>query len=292
MKFDFSKGVFNVFDVTITNQDLMEYFWIFVKIVLILIMTKIVIRAVTTIIEKFFMKQKQSRFGLNERKADTLSELLKSILKYGMYFVAIVGILETIGFELKTVLAVTSIAGVAIGFGAQSLVKDVISGFFILFEDQFAVGDYVVIENMSGIVETLGLRITKIRDFSGDLHIIPNGSIVKVTNKSRGNMRALVDVDIAYEEDIDRATHVIEKVNEEIKNDFKDVLVEGPQVLGITKFGESGITIRVVAKTIPMKQWDVEMELRKRIKYALDKERIEISYPRRVLVSHREGKEK
>jgi small conductance mechanosensitive channel len=195
-------------------------------------------------------------------------------------------IFEAVGFDITTVIAVTSIAGVAIGFGAQNLVKDIITGFFILFEDQFAVGDYITIEGMSGIVEVLGLRITKIRDFSGDLHIIPNGSITKVTNKSRGNMRALVEFQIAYEEDIDNAIKVINRVNKEMKKDFKQI-VEGPEVMGVTALGDFGVTIRVFAKTLPMEQWGVEVELRKKIKNALDMEGIEIPYPKRVLVEDR-----
>lgn len=289
MNFDFSKGFLSVFNVDIANGDIMRYVKIGATIIVILIITKILIRVISSLIERFFAKQKESRFGLSERKADTLSGLLKSILRYALYFIAIVAIAEQLMPNgIKTVLAVTSVAGVAIGFGAQSLVKDVISGFFILFEDQFAVGDYVQIDGMSGIVETLGLRITKLRDFSGDLHIVPNGSITKVTNKSRGNMRALVDVDIAYEEDINHAIKVIQSVSEEIKKDMTDI-VEGPEVLGVTKLGESGITIRVIARTIPMQQFGVEMELRKRIKYALDSEGIEIPYPRRVIVN--QGKE-
>lgn len=291
MGFDISKGVINVSNFNINSEEFMRYLWIGIKVIIIIVASKILIKVVGTLIERFFHKQKQSKFGLNERKSDTLSELLKSILRYATYFIAVMLIFETVGFDIKTVIAVTSIAGVAIGFGAQSLVKDIITGFFILFEDQFAVGDYVVIDTMSGIVEIVGLRITKIRDFSGDLHIIPNGSIIKVTNKSRGNMRALVEVDITYEEDVNHAIKVIEGVSNKIKDELKDIIVEGPQVLGVSRLGEFGVTIRVVAKTISMKQWEVEMELRKRIKYALDSEKIEIAYPRRVLITNKEGKD-
>jgi small conductance mechanosensitive channel len=192
-------------------------------------------------------------------------------------------IFDAIGVDIKTVLAVTSVAGVAVGFGAQSLVKDVISGFFILFEDQFSVGDYVEIEGKTGIVEVLGLRITKIRDFSGDIHIIPNGTISKVTNKSRGNMRALVDINIAYEEDAERAMRLIQEVGNDVKKVIPDI-VEGPSVIGITEFGEGGIKVRVVAKTLPMKQSDVETELRRKIKQAFERENIEMSYQRKIIV--------
>lgn len=254
------------------------------RAVFIIIVCLIIIKIGEAIIHSFFERQKKSRFGLNEKKAATLQELFKSLLRYAMYFVAAIWI-----FDIKTVIAVTGVAGVAIGFGAQNLVKDIISGVFILFEDQFAVGDYVVIDGFSGFVEAIGIRVTRLRDFSGDLHIIPNGTITKVTNKTRGNMRALVDVDIAYEEDIDHAIRAIKEVCEECKNEINDI-VEGPDVLGVVKLGESGITIRVVAKTIPLTQVAVEMELRRRIKYKLDKEGIEIPYPRRVILNKEGGK--
>lgn len=278
---DIKSQIVKYFGEVITYKELIKYAGLLIKAVLILIITKIFVKILSSIIEKFFERQKNSRFGINNRRADTLSELLKSIIRYVMYFIAIVWILDVLGFEIKTVLAVTSVAGVAIGFGAQNLVKDVITGFFILFEDQFAVGDFVTIDGMSGIVEALGLRITKIRDFSGDLHIIPNGNITNVTNKSRGKMRALVDIDIAYEEDTDKVIAIINKVLEDIKKEKKNI-TEGPSVLGITKFGEAGTTIRVVAKTNPMEQWDVEMEIRRRVKSALEDKGIHIQYPTRI----------
>ncbi|CDF58985.1 mechanosensitive ion channel family protein [Thermobrachium celere] len=268
----------------LTQEKIVDGTLKFSRAIAILVICLVIIKIGEKIIHSFFERQKRSKFGLNEKKAATLQELFKSLLRYSMYFVAAIWI-----FDIKTVIAVTGVAGVAIGFGAQNLVKDIISGVFILFEDQFAVGDYVVIDGLSGFVEAIGIRVTKLRDFSGDLHIIPNGTISKVTNKSRGNMRALVDVDIAYEEDIDHAIFVIKEVCDDVKKDIQDI-VEGPDVLGVVKLGESGITIRIVAKTIPMKQWAVEMELRRRIKYRLDKEGIEIPYPRRVILNKEGGK--
>lgn len=286
MDADITKYMLDLLKLDMKYAYILGYAYTIVKIVIIIILTKILIRLGSSIIERFFKKQKVLRFGLNERKADTLSELLKSILRYAAYFIAIMWIFESLGFDLTTVIAITGAAGVAIGFGAQNLVKDIISGFFILFEDQFAVGDYIVVDGMSGIVETLGLRITKLRDFSGDLHIIPNGSILKVTNKSRGNMRALVDIQIAYEEDIDNAIEVIKNVSEEMKKEFNQ-LVSGPEVVGVTNLGDFGVTIRIIAKTPPMEQWGIEAELRKRLKNALDEAGIEIPYPKRVLVENR-----
>lgn len=286
MDSDITKYVLDLLKVDEKYGYIIRYAYAILKIIIIIILSKILIRFGSSIIERFFKKQKTSRFGLNQRKADTLSELLKSILRYVIYFIAIMWIFDSLGFNLTTVIAFTGAAGVAIGFGAQNLVKDIITGFFILFEDQFAVGDYIIIEGMSGIVEVLGLRITKIRDFSGDLHIIPNGSITKVTNKSRGNMRALVEFQIAYEEDIDNAIRVINRVNEEMKKNFKQI-VDGPEVVGITNLGDFGITIRVTAKTLSMEQWGVEVELRKRIINALNLEGIEVPYLKRVVVENR-----
>lgn len=278
------KDFIEAFNKTFNYEKLTGYIFLFIKIVAILLITKIIIRVLSLFIERFFNKQKNSKFGMNGRKADTLCELLKSIVRYVMYFISIMWVFEIIGLDIKTLIAVTSVAGVAIGFGAQNLVKDVITGFFILFEDQFAVGDYVILDGMSGIVEALGLRITKIRDVTGDLHIIPNGSIGKVTNKSRGNMRAMVEVDISYEANVEYAMDTIRKVCIELKKEMPEI-VEGPEVLGITNFKDSGVTIRIIAKSVPMKQWDVEMELRKRIKKELDKNQIEIAYPTRVIVN-------
>jgi len=268
----------------INNLDLMGILEVVIKIIVILILMKVVIRLGSRLINNFFEKQKTTKFGLNDRKADTLKELFKSLLRYSVYVLSFIWIFETLGFDVKTLIAVTGVAGVAIGFGAQSLVRDVISGFFILMEDQFAVGDYVTIDGLSGVVEALGIRVTKLRDFSGDLHIIPNGSISKVTNRSRGNMRALVDVTVAYEEDVDRSIDLLKKICKEVRDDF-ETIVEGPEVLGVVNFLETGYVIRIVAKTLPMKQWDVEMELRRRIKSQFDKEKIQIAVPKRVIVN-------
>src|SRR5690606_22591446 len=161
------------------------------------------------------------------------------------------------------------------GIGAQSLVKDIITGFFILFEDQFSVGDYVKIGEYEGIVEELGVRVTKIRDFSGELHIIPNNNIGTVTNRARGAMRALVKVNVAYEEDINRVINVLNEVCKDIRK-AHDNIVDGPNILGISDLGEYGIELTIVAKTNPMEQWGIEREIRKRVKEAFDRENIEI----------------
>lgn len=255
---------------------------VLLKILIILILMYVSRRIGDSLINRSVAKQKKMKFSLDERKAKTVGSLLKSILKYTVYSIGIIGIINIIfsvlfGRELG--LAFGSIVGVAVGFGAQNLIKDVINGIFILFEDQFAVGDYVEIEGKSGLVESVEIRITKIRDFNGDLHIIPNGLISKVTNHSRGNIRVIVDVEIAYEEDVDRASQVISGICDRFGNE-KENIVEGPKVLGIVDISEGGVKIRVYSRVKPMTQWNTEMELRKEIKEGLQEAQIKVPYQR------------
>ncbi|MEW9121402.1 MAG: mechanosensitive ion channel family protein [Thermotaleaceae bacterium] len=265
------------------TEKLSTYMGALIKIVLIFLAAKITIRFMNIIIDKFFENRSKLRLTGDERRFDTLKDIIKSIFRYTVYFVAFTPILETLGINISSLIAAAGIGGLAIGFGAQNLVRDVITGFFILFEDQFHIGDYIETGGKSGIVEEMAIRVTKIRDFNGDLHIIPNGAIDKVTNRSRGIMRALVEVSIAYEENIERSLEVLKNLCTEIAEE-NDKIVEGPTVLGVNKLGESDVVIAIMAKTIPMEQWAVERELRKRIKERLDEKGIEIPYPRRVVI--------
>lgn len=252
------------------------------KIIIILIAVKIVSYLISKIVDKFLKNRAELKFFTNNKRATTIGGILKNIIKYTLYFIGIIMILDVFNVNTTSIIATAGIGGLAIGFGAQSLVKDVITGFFILAEDQYAVGDYVKIDSYEGIVEEIGLRVTKLRDFSGDLHIIPNGMIQIVTNKSRGAMRALVKVSIAYEEDVDNAISVFKKVCEEIKNSNKDI-VEGPDIIGVSDMDNVGVVITIVAKTKPMSQWAVEREIRKKALEALKKENIKIPYPKVIV---------
>jgi len=253
-------------------------------IIVILILTKIATKITKVLIDKFFEGKDRFKLKLEENRVNTLKSILKSLITYSIYFVAYTSIFEIIGIPIKALITAAGIGGLAIGFGAQNLVRDIITGFFILFEDQFAVGDYIEIDGKNGVVEEMALRITKIRDFSGDLHIIPNGAISKVTNRCRGNMRAKVDMSISYEENIERTIEVLNRVSEELKKE-SDNIIEGPIVLGVTSFGASDIVITTIAKVKPMTQWEVERLMRKKFKEAFDNEGIEIPYPKRVIYS-------
>ncbi|MDK2815309.1 MAG: moderate conductance mechanosensitive channel [Thermoanaerobacter sp.] len=249
-------------------------------IIKILVIAFIGIKIGDILISRFYKLQTKGKIQLPERKIGTLMSLTKNILRYVIYFIAAASILKIFNIEMTSILAVAGIGSLAIGFGAQNLVKDVISGFFVIFEDQFGVGDYITINNFSGLVEEVGLRTSKIRDFSGDLHIIPNGEIKTVTNHTRGSMRALVNVGVPYEEDVDKITNVLKQICEDIKKSRNDI-IDGPTVLGITDFQDSQVLITIVAKTEPMKQWEVEREIRYRIKKVFDQEKIAFPYPHR-----------
>lgn len=215
--------------------------------------------------------------------------LMKSSIKYIIYFIAFTAIIKFFGIEVTGLIATAGVGGLALGFGAQSLVRDIITGFFILFEEQFGVGHYVEVDGVDGIVEEMALRVTKIRDFSGDLHIIPNGKISRVTNKSAGKMRALVEIPIAYEENIDSAINVLKEASEKLKLE-NDKILEGPTVLGVSNLEKSAVVILIIAKTVPMEQWAVERLMRKRFKEALDDAGIKIPYEKSVIIQQKNNK--
>ncbi|WP_252231275.1 mechanosensitive ion channel family protein [Clostridium sp. ZBS15] len=254
------------------------------RILSVFILMYISIKIGNYLIKKFVERQIKSNtmLSLDSQRAKTLGEVLKSVLKYSVYFIGITSIISTLFNGLSFTFA--SMGGLAVGFGAQSLIKDLINGFFILFEDQFGVGDHITVGKFSGIVESIGIRTTIIKDFTGDIHSIPNGSIIEVTNHSRGNIRFIVDVDIAYEENIDNAISIIKEVCSNFEQGNEDI-GEPIEVLGVNALNASSVTIRVIGKSKPLKQWEMERELRKLIKLRLDKEGIEIPYPKTQLVS-------
>lgn len=234
-------------------------------------------------IDRLFLMKRSDKLPMSENKRKTLTGLLKSIVRYVTYFVVLINLLELLGIRTESLLTAAGIGGLAVGFGAQNLVKDVISGFFIIFEDHYRVGDYVETAGVAGIVEDIGIKSTRLRDFGGQLHIIPNGEITRVTNHSRGSMRAMVEIAVAYEEDIDRVLEVLEEVCREVR-DKRDDIVEGPIVLGVTKLGSSEVVVTILARTVPMQQWSVERDIRKAVMDRFAKENIEIPYPRVVYI--------
>lgn len=238
------------------------------------------------IIRASIQKTSKSR-KLTEGRTQTLENLGQSILSYVLIFIFIMMLMELIGLPIGPLLASAGIIGLAIGFGAQGLVSDIVTGFFILLERQLDVEDYVTTGGYDGVVEELGLRTTKIRGFDGTLHFVPNRELVGVSNHSRGNMRALVDIGIGYDENIDAAIEVLQKVCEDFEqNDER--FKEGPSVLGVQSLGSSDVVLRVLGKTENMQQWAVERDLRKAMKVALDQAGIEIPFPHQVFIERKE----
>lgn len=264
----------------ISIEKIQGFLFKILNVIFIVAIMFIMVKLGTKFIDKFIKKQSKMKVSLDIKKANTIGTLLKSILRYTVYFFGIASILTQIVGPISLTFA--GIGGVAIGFAAQNFVKDIINGFFILFEDQFTVGDYIDIEQKSGIVEGIGLRLTKIRDFNGDLHLIPNGNINTVTNHSRGSIRVLIDVDIAREEDIDNVIDILNSICENFKNN--ENMVDGPRVIGVTSIKEFGFTIRVVGRAKPMTQWECENALRREIKNILDLHKIKGPYPKSVVV--------
>ena len=238
-------------------------------IILVLFVARVVYKLVVFLLKRILVYRKWKTV-LDERKANTMFSLLQSVIFYLFTFTVLIHILQNLfNIDTAALLASAGILGVALGFGAQSLVKDVIGGFFIIFEDQYAVGEYVKIGEFIGTIEFIGIRATRIRAWSGELHIIPNGSINAATNYSRGKNVAKVEVQMPYGEDLERAMNVMRTVCANVPEEFGEVMIEAPVVQGITQFGERNVVLRVVAFTKPTEQWALERELRRQIHKAL-----------------------
>jgi moderate conductance mechanosensitive channel len=266
-----------------TNED----FWVklgegTLKIIIILVLCMIVTKVLKVAIHNIFKMRQKAPIRISERREATLLRLLDNVIRYVLYFIAMIMILDTFGVEVKAILAGAGIVGLAVGFGAQSLVKDVITGFFIIFEDQFAVGDYVRIGNFEGYVEAIGLRVTKIRSWTGEIHILPNGSIAQVTNYSLNNSIAVVDVNIAYEEDIEKVEEAILELLPQLPAKYED-MVAPPELLGVQNLTNSEVVMRIICETKPMRHVSVARAIRKEVKMHLDEKGIKIPYPRLVL---------
>jgi len=227
--------------------------------------------------------QTQEHSLRSEQRIDALTSVLRSLVTFVIYTVAVFMILGEIGINLGPLIAGAGIIGVALGFGSQSLVKDFLSGVFILVEDQFGVGDIVDLDGQtSGTVDAVSLRTTRLRSVDGTLWHVPNGEIRRVGNKSQHWSRALIDIEVAYDTDLDHAEAVIASVADEIARGDADV-IEQPEVWGVEQLGASGIVIRLVVKTRPSEQFRVSRELRRRIKAAFDAEGIEIPFPQQTV---------
>jgi small-conductance mechanosensitive channel len=250
------------------------------KILVIFFVSYLAMKVVTRVIDAAFSLRK-----IDENKNLTLTKLLKSIVRYVIFFIAGLTILKNVGLDPTPVIAGAGVLGLAIGFGAQSLVRDIINGFFIIFEDQFNVGDYVMINNsITGTIEEMGLRITRVREWNGRLHNLANGEIKQITNYNRDKMRPIVSVRVPYEENMEEVFNKLGQVCKDIGEKYSTDLLEQPSVYGISDIENGGVQFTLIALSTPAQYWAIERALRLRIIEVFQSEKVEIAYPRRVLV--------
>ena len=219
------------------------------------------------------------------QRAKTMGSLLKSIITGILLAVVLTMVLAEIGVNVGPIIASAGIIGLAVGFGAQSLVSDFLSGIFMIFEDQYGVGDVVDLGEASGTVEAVSLRVTRLRDVDGTVWYVRNGEILRVGNMSQNWARTVLDVTVGYGEDLARVRRVLEDVAHDLWDDeeFKGIVIEEPEVWGVEALAVDGVTVRVTLKTAPLEQWAVARELRQRIKARFDHEGIEIALPQRMV---------
>ena len=217
-----------------------------------------------------------------EKRANTLIRLIAGIAAVAIGIIALFIILQQVGINVTAALAALGVVGIAVGFGAQYLIRDLIAGFFVFLENQYNVGDVIKVGDIAGGVEEISLRRTILRDLDGARHIIPNGEIRMVSNLTQEWSRAHLNISVAYKEDLDKVMALMRKTWEEMTQDpnwSSFIKVKTPWLLRVDKFGDSGITIKMVGETQPIKQWDVMGEFRRRIKKVFDEEGIEIPWP-------------
>lgn len=241
------------------------------KLVLLTIAFMIVIPVGKKLIEKTIQKTAKNRKA-SVGRMKTLEKLLANVFSYVMIFIYIAMFFSILGIEIGPLIAGAGVVGLAVAFGAQGLVSDVVTGFFIILEQQLEIDDYVTTAGYDGVVEEIGLRTTKIRSFDGTLNYVPNRYIEGVSNHSRGNMQALVDIGISYEDNIQQAITMLDKVCAEFKTDER--FKEGPDALGVQSLESSEVVLRVLGQTENGLQWACERDVRKRIKEVFEDENI------------------
>ncbi len=257
-------------------------------LVLVLLATAVIPRIIERSVQKSRDDQSDEEI---KKRADTLSAVLVTSLQGLILSVVAFMTLDKLGLNVSAIIAGAGVVGIALGFGAQSVVSDIISGLFILMENQYRNGDVVRIADTSGLVEDVNLRRTILRDLDGIVHSVPNGEIRVASNLTKGWSRVNLNIRVSYGTDLDRAIIVINRVGQELADDpaWSDQILKAPQVLRVDNFSETGVEIKTVGDTKPMKQWGVAGELRLRLKRAFDRESIEIPWPHMKVVFGREA---
>jgi len=260
----------------------------FVRLIIVIVGTIFLMRFASALIKTVFQLFERGAVNRHEpasrRRLQTLSATFRGIAQTVILFIGLMTFLEHLGINITPILASAGVLGIAIGLGAQSLIKDFFAGFLILLEEQFNVGDTVKIGETTGTVEQLTLRVTRVRALDGSLTTIPNGSVGAVVNYSKGWSRVVLDIEIDYKEDVDRAMRVALETAKRVKEERPADIIEEPTMLGVDKLGASSVTLRLLAKTATNKHPEVGRELRRRIKLAFDQEDIKTPSPIQQMV--------
>jgi small conductance mechanosensitive channel len=258
------------------------------RVLLIVLLAYALVRATTLLVKRFEFELTQGT-GLDAlergKRARTLGAVVSKVATVLIVGVAVLMVLREFRLDIAPVLTGAGIAGLAVGFGAQTLVRDIISGFFLILEDQVRVGDVAAINGTGGLVEEINLRTIVLRDFEGTVHVFPNGAINTLANRSKDFSYYVIDLGISYREDPDRVSAVLRDVGAELQADphFGPSILEPIEIHGVDAFADWSITLKIRIKTVPLKQWEVGRELRKRIKKAFEANGIEIPYPERIV---------
>ena len=236
-------------------------------------------------VPQMFMEQNAAALERRQQRAETMGSLLKSIVSVIVFSIVGFMVIAQLGYNIAPLIASAGIIGVALGFGAQSLVKDFLSGIFLILEDQYGVGDIVDVGAASGTVEAVGLRVTRLRDVNGTVWYVRNGELLAVGNMSQNWARTVLDIPVAFSEDLTRVREILREVAHEVWEDpeYRPEILEEPEVWGVERWDPDGVVVRVVVKTAPQQQWSVARELRERIKDRFDAEGIEIPLPQRMV---------
>ena len=251
-----------------------------IKPVLIILAMMILFRLMNALVDRLKWPGNGKEAGsMQGKRRETIKSLLKNLFKYVLLFITVVMILECFRIPVMAILSTAGIVGVALAFGAQSLCRDIITGFFILLEDQYYVGEYIEAQGVAGFVEQFNLRCTYLRDFDGRLHIMPNGNMGLVTNHNRGNQRVMVEISIPYERDIGKALLILQKSCDAINDEFRDDIREAINAVGVVDLTASGISLRMLGKSETMTQWKIERALRQKALEDLIAAGYEIPYP-------------
>lgn len=249
------------------------------------LLNKIITRIITRAVRVAVLPDKNLPPEAEKKREDTLIRIFNGAIRILIFVIAFMMILQEASLQIGPMLAGAGIIGLALGFGGQYLIKDIITGMFIILENQYRIGDVINIDGTSGSVEDISLRITILRDLNGTMHYIPHGDIKRVSNLSKKFARINLDIGVSYNSNLEHVIEVINRTGKELAEDpvFRDYILSPPQFLRVNEFADSAVIVKILGETKPLRQWELTGELRKRLKIAFDRENIEIPFPQRVI---------